>query len=370
MTLFMYISLILSIVTIGLIMMYPLWSNLMAYFFKKEIRRSEEYIVPVSIVICCYNEAETITSRIQHFLDEKEWIPGSEILIVSGGSTDGTTEIIKSFTHEERIKTFLFETQMPKTKGLNFVVPKCKNEILIFSDCRQFIAPGSVRNLIYNFNDPEIGTVGTTLVDTKCNSKPSFMRMLLKNIALSDSQYGSCLNLHGALYAQRKSVFREMPSNLLFEDLFVVVSTIVQGKRIIQEPKSVIYDINFQSYYQSERIRRLARGLLIFIQLHFKLIFSMPTAVLIRFLIFKYLKLLIPIALALTIICCLPLLFSFPSKHLGAFIITLLVVSLIKSSRRILVHVVQFNYNFLASIVNFVIKKNRSIQWKKLETKN
>ena len=32
-----------------------------------------------------------------HFLDEKEWINGSEIIVVSGGSTDKTNEILETY---------------------------------------------------------------------------------------------------------------------------------------------------------------------------------------------------------------------------------------------------------------------------------
>jgi hypothetical protein len=87
----------------------------------------------------------------------------------------------------------------------------------------------------------------------------------------------------GALYAQRKSVYRTIPTDTIFDDLFVAVSTIVQGRRVIQEKEAIIYDVELYRYYNKERLERLARGLLMFLCNHTALIMQLPLGVLIRF---------------------------------------------------------------------------------------
>ena len=55
----------------------------------------------ISIIIPILNEAETIGGLIQHLLDNSSINNVSEIIVVDGGSTDGSQAIVTSFSSEE-----------------------------------------------------------------------------------------------------------------------------------------------------------------------------------------------------------------------------------------------------------------------------
>ena len=264
------------------------------------------------------------------------------------------------------MKIIIEKENASKIRAVNEGVKAAKNDLLIFSDCRQLMKKGSVKCLVRNFKDPEVGTVNSTLTDTDGIKKMS-LRNLLNRISEWESLSGSSLNVYGALYAQRKSVFREFPEDILFDDLFVVVSTILQKKRLITEKNAVIYDVPFNDYYKSDRIDRLARGLLLFLTRHFKMIRRMPFNYFIRFLIFKYFKLALPFMLLLLF---LDIIYFFINNTLDPYLLILLPAFLclliIKPVRQLIIQFIQINLHFFTATLQYLFFKKRSNKWGKL----
>jgi len=243
-TTLLLILLSISIFPILLLIGYTLFSFIASIFFTKPIKVSENLKSPVSIIIACYNEEEFIQSRVDYFLSSDEWIEGSELIVVSGGSTDNTNHILSNYKHLEHVTLICASQRMTKIQGVNFAVSLAKNEILVFSDCRQRIQPGSVKKLVANFADPTIGTVTSKLVSIDTKKKHS-LRSILNLVSLCESRMGSCLNVFGALYAQRKSVFRTIPFLLgsLFQDLknFQKLSQHLVNETLEEQACSVIF---------------------------------------------------------------------------------------------------------------------------------
>ena len=360
------VTLSFSMIIILLITLYPLFAWLRSVFFRNDVKKSSSYIRPVSIIIAAYNEEKYIRQKLDSFLDPDEWIEGSEIIVVSKGSTDLTNEILSEYVHFPGMKIIIEQGMASKIMSVNRGVKEAKHDLLVFSDCRQVMKKGSVKNMIRNFNDPDVGTVNSTLTDEGEGKRISF-RSFLNFISRCESLSGSSLNVFGALYAQRRSVFREFPDDILFDDLFVVVSTILQKKRLVNEDSAVIYDIPFSDYYVKDRINRLARGLLIFLFNHYKMIFSLPFNYSFRFIIFKYLKLILPfvllfLGLDIAYFCIEYIPFNILLISL-LFLSSLLIV---KPIRRFAFHFFQINFHFLIATLQFLFLNNRSNKWEKL----
>jgi biofilm PGA synthesis N-glycosyltransferase PgaC len=322
---------------------------------------------PVSIIIAAYNEERFIRDKILSVIDKEYWIEGSEVIVVSAGSTDNTNLILKEFCNHGDILLMIYHKRLSKIEAVNLAVSRSKNEILVFSDCRQRMKSGSIRSLLHNFSDASVGTVTATLVNIR-GSNVSQIRTLLNCVALAQSKNGSCLNVFGALYAQRKSVYRTIPTDIIFDDCFVAVSTIVQGKRLIQEKDAIIYDIDLNRYYNKERLERLARGLLMFVWNHTALIMQLPIGFLIQFLGFKYLKLVCPFLLTMSIPCALYLIIPVISVQIVTIAALLLMIACgIKESRDVVCLFVRMNVYFMTAVFKFVFLNRRDTSWRKLE---
>lgn len=361
------ITLAFSMIIILTLGFYPIIAWARSRVAKRPVRKSNDFIQRVSIIIAAHNEEKHIRQKLDSFLDPGEWIEGSEIIVVANGCTDATLDILSGYSDNQAVKVINLPGKASKIFSVNKAVEHAKNEILIFSDCRQDMKKGSVKQLVHNFNDPDVGTVNSILTQ-KVKCKRISFRNLLTRIAGWESLSGSSLNVFGALYAQRKEAFRTFPDDILFDDLFVVVSTIIQKKRLVTEANAVIYDVPFEDYYVKDRISRLARGLLLFLTRHFELIRQMPFNYFCRFLIFKYLKLILPFVL---IILCIDLILLFvllfPLKYLLVLALLLAVIMLIGPVRRLFIHFIRINLHFFDATIRFALNKERSVSWSKLK---
>lgn len=350
-----------------LLVTYPLLAYLRALYFSKEIKPSSENLEPVSILISVYNEDKYIRRKVAFFLSQEEWIEGSELIVISTGSTDQSNMILKEFEHFKGFVSIRIDEKIPKTEALNRAVKRAKNNLLVFSDCRQLISQGAVRKLVSYFNDHTIGTVNSTIIDTNEQGKPSVIRKWLNKICLWDSLAGSSLNIHGALYAQRKEVYRDFPTNILFDDLFAVVSTLNQGKRLIQANDVTIVDVPLSSYYDKNRLERLARGMLIYLVGYWSQIKQLPLATLLRFLIYRYLKLFLPFIL-MGILIPFILFIVYHSMYellwlAAAVVLILLSFQFVSRQFRMFIKI---NFSFLTAILKFIFLIDRDTKWDKL----
>lgn len=315
----------------------------------------------ISIVIACYNEVNHVSQRLDFFLRAENWIEGSEIIVVSGGSNDGTSTVLERYQSDPRVRVFIFEERYSKIRAVNFAVGQVKHNYIVFSDCRQAVKDGSVQALLRNFNDPTVGTVSATLMDGG-----SWARGILNAIALGESHRRSSHNVFGALYAQRRSCFRTIPTNLIFDDLFVVVSTIAQGYRLVQEPDAVIVDRSFVQYYRRGRILRLCKGLLLFVLRHHRLIHAMPIGEIFAFYTNKYVKLILPFStLSIAVILFIELRFL-EFNCIVVWIFLIISLLLIKGFRTLVLSCLRFNCYFIYGILLFCLGKERSLDWEKL----
>jgi cellulose synthase/poly-beta-1,6-N-acetylglucosamine synthase-like glycosyltransferase len=366
----MFIVLMVSGFLLLLIMVYPLIAYFRAKYFPKQIQQSEDFVQPVSILISAYNEGKYIRKKIAYFLSKEEWIEGSELIVVSPGSSDETNAILMDFEHVSGFTAVILDQNIPKTEALNMAVKLAKNELLIFSDCRQIISFGAVKKLVSYFNDPTIGTVNSTILDKNEKGSSSIIRKWLNKVCLFDSVSGSSLNIHGALYAQRKSLFRDFPSNILFDDLYAVVSTLTQGKRLIQSKEVTIIDVSLYQYYTKNRLERLTRGMLIFLVRYWREIKQLSFGTFLRFFIYRYLKLFLPFIILGSII---PLIYFIFRQGCFEIVWILLGVGIIVVSihplRRLFVMFMKINYSFLIAILKFLFLNDRETKWDKLTDK-
>src|SRR5437879_11770432 len=87
-------------------------------------------------------------------------------MVVSDGSTDATEEIVRT-RFAGRVKLLALPRQ-GKTLAQNQAVAVARGEIVVFSDATTGYQPGSLRALVANFADPEVGSVtGTTIYGTE-----------------------------------------------------------------------------------------------------------------------------------------------------------------------------------------------------------
>ncbi len=87
----------------------------------------------ISIIIPILNEAATIGTLLSHLITYASTLDNlQEIIIVDGGSIDGSQDLIKSLSHKNDIEVTLVSSEKGRAKQLNTGAKVAKGKILYF----------------------------------------------------------------------------------------------------------------------------------------------------------------------------------------------------------------------------------------------
>jgi len=225
---------------------YPLLLWLVQFVFRRPVRK--ENIEPsVSLLISAYNEAKVIAAKVRNSLAIDYPAERLEIVVASDGSTDGTAQIVRSLIQEEghgRIRLMEFSLNRGKIVVLNDAVPQLRGEIVVFSDASSMLASDSVRNLVANFADQQVGAAsGVYQVlnadAAKLGQQEDFYWKYETFLKLQEAKLGVLTGAHGSLYAMRRSLYPSPPPGTINDDFVIPTSVLKHGFRIAYEPQAV-----------------------------------------------------------------------------------------------------------------------------------
>jgi glycosyltransferase involved in cell wall biosynthesis len=110
----------------------------------------------VSIITPSFNQARYIAATIESVLTQD--YPNIEYIIVDGGSTDGTVEIIKK--HAGRIAWWVSEQDKGQTDAINKGFGRAQGQILAWLNSDDTYEPGAISAAVkYLQEHPEVGMV-------------------------------------------------------------------------------------------------------------------------------------------------------------------------------------------------------------------
>lgn len=199
----------------------------------------------VTVVLIAHNEEMHIVERLRNLLDSNYPPERVSILLVSDGSTDST--VIRAQTLKSpRIKVLERATSNGKTAGINFALPQCDGEIIVFTDARQRFEKGTIIRLVAHFSDPAIGAVSGALeispsASTTGAGIDSYWRYE-KALRAAESRFDSCIGCTGAVYAVRRSLLAPIPDDTLLDDVVIPMTIAATGARVIHEPTAIAFD--------------------------------------------------------------------------------------------------------------------------------
>lgn len=257
----------------------------------------------ISVVMPCYNEAERLSAKIRELQAECErtGVP-YEIIVISDGSEDETKEILRNDKEEIGLRFKVFARRRGKPAALNEGMKMVRFPLVLFSDVRQQIEPGSVARLFEHFRNPEIGAVSSQLLHRRGNPR---LRNLLNDLKLRESRTGSTPGVYGGLFMVRRQCLRPVPEKVILDDLYLATHVLGTGHWVILEPEAIIYDQEFDQFYRNDRVCRLIAGLLQFPFIAGRNLWRLPLRQKIYFWVQKYLKLCLPFPLgAMTVLAC------------------------------------------------------------------
>ena len=241
---------------------YPLVLLALGLAIRREVSKAP--IQPlVSLLIPAYNEARVIARKIENSLALDYPADRMEIVVVSDGSTDRTVEIARS---AENVRVIALPKNRGKMAALNAAVPQLRGEIIVFSDASAMLASDSVRRLVENFADPEVGAVsGRYRVvqpdEVKIGASEDLYWKYEAFIKTRESRLASTLGAHGHLHAIRGELYPFPPAETINDDYVIPLSVLGPGFRAVHEPTAVVFEEAREMTGFQRRIRIVAGNL-------------------------------------------------------------------------------------------------------------
>jgi cellulose synthase/poly-beta-1,6-N-acetylglucosamine synthase-like glycosyltransferase len=201
----------------------------------------------VSIIVIAHNEADRIAPRIENLLALDYPRDRLEIVIGSDGSTDDTVQRARRYG-DRGVIVRAFREHRGKPAIVNALVPIVRGEIVIFADARQRFDAGTVRALVANFADAQVGAASGELLLTAeggtaaAGHGTAFYWRYEKFIRSTEGRVDSTIGATGAIYAIRRELFETIPEDTLLDDVLIPLRIVRRGYRVVFEPEARAHD--------------------------------------------------------------------------------------------------------------------------------
>lgn len=246
-----YIIVLLFWLSIGLIVytyaLYPIILLVWYRLLSSKPAVPADHLPTVSLLIAAHNEESTIEAKIQNVLDIDYPVDKIEVLIGLDGCTDTTLQILKKHTYSH-IKVIEFIERRGKSAVINDLAGRAENDILVFSDANTTYNRETVRKLVRHFKNSEIGGVCGKLrlipYNRNASSVGESVYWQYENmLKLMEGSIKTTIGATGAIYAIRRSLYKNLPvDQIVMDDFLIPLAVVSQGYRVIFDTDAVGYE--------------------------------------------------------------------------------------------------------------------------------
>jgi biofilm PGA synthesis N-glycosyltransferase PgaC len=257
----------------------------------------------ISVIVAARNEAPRLSYRIANLLEQR-YPSRVEIIVVSDGSTDGTSEALAPFCGRVHL---IEQPRGGKPSALNAGVVASHGEVIVFADARQRFERDALLALVSNFADPDVGAVtGELVLDCELEEVPEsgvaegvgLYWKYEKWLRRQESRVWSTLGATGAIYAMRRSLWQPLPAETLLDDVLAPMRVVLGGKRVIFEDRAQALDrVARDGDAESRRKTRTLAGNYQVLALEPRLLLPVVNPVWLQFVSHKLGRLIVPWAL-------------------------------------------------------------------------
>jgi len=221
---------------------YPLLLAALVRLVRREPRTAD--ITPsMTLLVPAYNEEHAIGAKLESCLALDYPKDKLQVVVLSDGSTDRTNDIAAGYA-DRGIELMAFEENRGKLAVLRDGVAAARGEIVAFSDAACRLEPQSIRELVKPFADPQVGCVsGVYRVlrpgEAELGQEEGFYWRYETFIKRCESDLGSILGAHGALYAIRRDLCPDLDKIRINDDYEIPVHIVAEGHRAVYAPGAV-----------------------------------------------------------------------------------------------------------------------------------
>jgi len=246
---------------------YPFLLALLTLFCSKEVKKSYSFQPEVTILVPVHNEEDNIYPLVNSIFNSD--YPKEKIRIIFGsdGSTDNTNRYLEDLKRNYSNVDYLILPRMGKNFVINHLLPLVKSEIVLFIDADVRPEKQTIKELVANFGDDEVGGVVSNLIVRKgdqafVNPEERHTQSFFNIIRKLESRLFGTFNNNGPCYAVRKNLLNKIPNRKVCDDFYNVLTIFISGKRMVFSENANAYDLRPRDNILSEyhRKKRFSAG--------------------------------------------------------------------------------------------------------------
>ncbi len=237
---------LLVLLSLGLLLFgYPFFLWLLSKVKRRPIKKKA--ISPfISIIIPSFNEGSVIERKIHNVLALDYPRSQYEVIAVDSGSTDTTPKILEKYREDEGVILVKQSERLGKPNAINAGLAVAKGEIVVLTDADAFLNVESLKRLVRNFADENVGAVVGNLTldgdDTINQMNSAFYRFFRQGARELESEIDSASFFSGELLAFRKSLVEKIDENVLSDDLYILFEIRKKGYRGVCEKEALVFE--------------------------------------------------------------------------------------------------------------------------------
>ncbi|HEV7351123.1 glycosyltransferase family 2 protein [Telluribacter sp.] len=239
-----------------------------AFGITQPIMNDPDYLPEVTLVVPAYNERGYIETKLQNSLALDYPTDRLQLLFVTEGSTDGTTELLEAQRGQyPNLRVLGGSERRGKIEAMNMAMPQVTTPLVIFTDANTTLNPKAIRNLVRHFKDPQVGAVAgekrIEVLESEAAAGAgeglywkyeSFLKKL-------DTELHSVVGAAGELFAVRTSLYGHVEKDTLLDDFVISLRIAGHGYRVIYEPEAYALERpSFSINDEQKRKVRIAAG--------------------------------------------------------------------------------------------------------------
>lgn len=217
---------------------YPAAARVLGRVLERPVRRSEDELPVVAVIVTAHNEESVIARRIENLAALDYPADRLEIVVTSDASTDAT-ETLAEQTGARVVRNARGGKVAAQDGGVRAVTA----DVVAFTDANSTWAPDALRKLVRAFADPAIAYVcgRLNIVGGDGRNKEGVYWRYELALRADESRLDSVTGGNGSIYAVRRSDYVEVDPRF-GHDLSLPYLMVQRGRRAVYDAEANAYE--------------------------------------------------------------------------------------------------------------------------------
>ena len=260
-----FIIMIFSFGMLFLVALTPYLFALMAALRGERMSAKGSTVERVTVILPLFNEADYIIPKMDNIRDAVSHTQTPcEVLLGSDGSTDKTVEVVEQYIRQHNLKDWRIRAFPNEGKGqtLSKLVKESQGDLIISTDADVRMDKDAIALAVSLFEqDAKLGCLSSvpTFALKSMRTQSLYWKEEMK-VREAESRMGKLIVVTGWLYAYRKAVYRDIPATAMADDLWVPLTVLLQGYRVIHHAAFKAYSEETDEQTEIARRKRVISG--------------------------------------------------------------------------------------------------------------